>query len=89
MEHTMKDSNRSSRARISALALSAAVTMAAVIGLTTASEYQGPRRILSTDANAQLDGVAATGGGVPSVPPGVPNDDPELMRIDRANEHHG
>lgn len=85
----MNNRNRSNRARIGALTLSLAVTMAAVIGLTTASEYPGPRRVLSTDANAQLDGVAATGGGAPSVPPGAPNDDPELMRLDRANEHHG
>ena len=84
----MNDTNRSNRARMSALALSVAVTMAAVIGLTTASEYQGPRRV-PTDANAQRGGVAATGGGAPSVQLGAPNDDPELMRIDRANTHHG
>lgn len=85
----MNDTNRSSRIHLSALALAVAVTTAAAIGLTTASEYQGPRRVLPTDAHAQRGGVAATGGGAPSVPLGAPNDDPELMRIDRANTHHG
>ena len=79
----MNDSNRNNRTRISALALSAALTMAAAIGLTSASEHQLPRR---TEA---LCGVAPTDKGLPSIPPGVPNDDPELMRVDRANDHHG
>ena len=39
MEHTMNNQNRS-QARISALALSVAITLAAVIGLTDASERQ-------------------------------------------------
>ena len=81
----MNDSNRNNRTRISALALSAALTMAAAIGLTSASEHQLPRR---TEAQS-LCGVAPTDRGLPSIPPGVPNDDPELMRVDRANDHHG
>ena len=80
----MNDKNHSNSARISALAVSVALTMAAAIGLTTASEYQGPRR-----AEAQRDARCAADEGSPSMPPSVPNDDPELMRVDRANEHHG
>ena len=81
----MNEKNRSYCTRISALALSAALTMAAAIGLTSASEHPAPPR-----AGAQsLCGVAPTDRGLPSIPPGVPNDDVELMRIDRANDHHG
>ena len=75
MEHTMNDRNRNNRARISALALSVAITMAVAIGLTTAAN--SPR------------GVAATDGGAVSLPSSAPYDDPELMRIDRGNVHHG
>ena len=81
----MNEKNRSNRTRISALALSAAFTMAAAIGLTSASEHQAPRRAEAPS----LCGVAPTDKGLPSIPPGVPNDDQELMRIDRANDHHG
>lgn len=88
----MNDSNRSNRIRISALALSGALTMAAAIGLTTASEYQEQGRASSTHTNSQCVS-AATDGGADSLPPAfstpAPNDDPELMRIDRANDHHG
>ena len=80
----MKDKHHIYGARISALAASVALTLAAAIGLTTASEYQGPR------ADAQLQrGASAADRGSVSLPPSVPNDDPELMRVDRANEHHG
>ena len=81
----MNEKNRINRTRISALALSAALTMAAAIGLTAASEHQGTRQ---ADAQAGC-GAAATNDGFASVLPSVPNDDPELMRIDRANDHHG
>ena len=70
MEHTMNNQNQ---ARISALALSVAITLAAVIGLTDASERQ-VQRPASINASVQCD---------------APNDDPELMRTDRGNEHHG
>ncbi len=80
----MKDKHRIYVARISALAASVALTLAAAIGLTTASEYQGPR----ADAQAQRGASAADAGSV-SLPPSAPNDDPELMRIDCANDHHG
>ncbi|HZA94778.1 MAG TPA: hypothetical protein VE421_01475 [Burkholderiaceae bacterium] len=80
----MKDKHRIYGARISALAASVALTLAAAIGLTTASQYQGPR----ADAPAQGAAAAADGGAV-SLPPRVPHDDPELMRIDRANDYHG
>ena len=80
----MKNKHRIYGAHISALAASAALTLAAAIGLTSASEYQGPR----ADAQAQRGASAADRGSV-SQPPSVPHDDPELMRVDRANDHHG
>ena len=81
----MNDKNHESHARIGALALSVALTMAAAIGLTTASEYQGPR----AEAQAQRGATAQPTRAQSSLPPNAPNDDPELMRVDRANEHHG
>ena len=72
----MNIQKRSTGALLSALAASVAITMTAAIGLTAASEQQAPRRATSND-------------GAVSVPAGTPNDDPELMRIDRTNEHHG
>ena len=80
----MKGKHRINGARISALAASVALTLTAAIALTTASEHQGPR----AHAPAQRGASAADGGAV-SVPPSVPNDDPELMRLDRGNDHHG
>jgi hypothetical protein len=80
----MNQKNHDSRARIGALALSIALTLAAAFGLTTASEYHGPR----SDAHAQR-GAGVPDSGSVLLPPNVPNDDPELMRVDRANEHHG
>ena len=77
----MNDRNRSNQSRISAVALSIAITMAAAIGLTNASE-EVQRRATSIDTGVQR-------GGAPSLPSGQANDDPELMRTDRANEHHG
>lgn len=79
----MTDKNHNSRVRIGALALSMALTMAAAIGLTTASEYQGPR------AEAQVRCGTTTPDDAVSLLPTAPNDDAELMRLDRANEHHG
>ncbi len=55
----MNDNNRSNRTRISALAVSVALTMAAAIGLTAASESQAPRR---ADAQSQRSGAATDGG---------------------------
>jgi hypothetical protein len=84
MEYMMKDKHRIYGARITALAASAALTLAAAIALTTASEYQGPR----ANAQAQPSAAAADGGSV-SLPPSVPYDDPELMRLDCANDYYG
>ena len=81
----MNDKNHINRTRISALAASVVLTMAAAIGLTAASEYQAPRHI-ETQSHC---GIAATDRGSASLPSSVPNDDPELMRLDRANVHHG
>ena len=77
----MNDRNRSNQSRISAVALSVAITMAAAIGLTNASE-EVQRRATSINTGVQRDSA-------PSLPSGQANDDPELMRTDRANEHHG
>jgi hypothetical protein len=84
MEDMMKTKHPFYGARISALAGSVALTLAAAIGLTTASDYQGPR----ADAQVQR-GASAADGDSPALPPSAPHDDPELMRLDRANEHHG
>ncbi|HKO68289.1 MAG TPA: hypothetical protein VJU53_10845 [Burkholderiaceae bacterium] len=80
----MTDKNHNSRVRIGALALSMVLTIAAAIGLTTASEYQGPR----ADAQARC-GIATADEDSGSLLPTAPNDDPELTRLDRANGHHG
>ena len=80
----MNDRHRTYCAHISALAGSVALTLAAAFGLTTASEYQGPR----ADAQAQR-GAAAVDGGSVSLPPSVPTDDLELMRVNRVNDQHG
>ena len=79
----MNDRNHDNRVRIGALAVSVAVTMAALIGLTTASEYQGPR----ADAQVQGHAVAAEAAAAVSLPPNTPIDDPELMRLGCANDH--
>jgi hypothetical protein len=67
--------------------LVAASTTAAIV-LTSAGEY-GQRRGLSTDAIEQRGGVVATDGKAAALRPAAPHDDPELMRLDRANDHHG
>ena len=78
----MNDTKRGHGAQMGALALSVVITMAAAIGLTTASEQKASR-----------PGAAATGNGSASLPctasTGTPSDDPELMRLDRANVNHG
>lgn len=85
----MNHTNRSNGARISASALSFAVTLIGVIALTTASQHPAPPRSASDDGHAVKRVDAGTGGGAPSLPVGVLSDDPELMRIDRGNPHHG
>ena len=78
---------RNSSALVSALGLLLAATMTAAIALTAASEYPG-RRVLSIDPKAQRSDVPKD-GDASSTTPAAPNDDPELMRTDRANVHHG
>ena len=85
----MNHTNRSNRARISASALSFAVTLIGVIALTTASQHPVRRPAVSVDSHPALRADTATGGGMPSLPAGVLSDDPELMRIDRGSAHHG
>jgi len=70
------------------LGLLAAASTTAAIVLTSAGEFE-QRRVLATDANEQRGGLASTEGAPAVLPPQVPYDDPELMRLDRANDHHG
>jgi len=70
------------------LGLLAAASTTAAIVLTSAGEYER-RRALSTDAIEQRGGVVASDGRSTALPPAAPHDDPELMRVDRANDHHG
>jgi hypothetical protein len=67
--------------------LVAAMATAAIV-LTSTAEYE-ERRVMPTDANERRGGAAATVGAPTALPAAAPNDDPELKRIDRANDHHG
>jgi len=81
----MNDKNRNTGMHISAFAASVAVTLAAAIGLTAASEAQAPRPAASQTYRC----TAADNKSAPEAPVGASNDEPELMRLDRASEHHG
>ncbi|MGZ8994708.1 MAG: hypothetical protein ACXW16_11900 [Burkholderiaceae bacterium] len=70
----MKPHNRINGARLSALTLAAAITVAGALGLTTASENTPRPRAVSSY--------------VPSITPPAPIDDPALMQIDQSCEHH-
>ena len=85
----MNATNRSTGARISASALSFAITLIGVIALTSASQHPARSPAVSVDGHAAQRADTATGGGMPSLPAGVLSDDPELMRIDRGSAHHG
>jgi hypothetical protein len=67
--------------------LVAAMATAAIV-LTSTAEYE-KRPVMPTDANERRGDVAATVGAPTPLPAAAPNDDPELKRIDRANDHHG
>ena len=77
----------SAHARVSALVLAAAITMAAAAALSVLDRPGGQRR-MSIEANALRSEVATYDGGAP-LPPVLATEDPELSRTDRANEHHG
>jgi hypothetical protein len=70
------------------LGLLAAASTTAAIVLTSAGEYE-QRRGLATDAIEQRVVVVTTDGRATALPPAALHDDPELMRVDRANDHHG
>ena len=57
------------------------------VGLTATSEYQRSQHLSAPDAGTKPDPTESQSGF--SRTSGAPIDDPELMRIDRANEHHG
>ena len=84
----MNHYKRNNGALIGALGVLVAVTMTAAIGVMTASQYTG-RWVLSMNPNAQRSDAAAACIGTSSQPPAGVHDEPELMRMDRANEHHG
>lgn len=77
----------SAHARVSALVLATAITMAAAAALAV-SDRSGGQRGMSIEPNAQRSGVATFNGGAP-LPPVSVTEDPEISRTDRANEHHG
>jgi hypothetical protein len=70
------------------LGLLAAASTTAAIVLTSAGEYE-QRRWLATNAIEQRGGVVTTDGKATALPPAALRDDPELTRVDRANDHHG
>ena len=84
----MNNMNRSNRTRISASILSFAVTLITVVGMTNASVHQVPPQA-PVDAGHAQRARAATGGGIPAIPPGMLVDDPEFLRTDRGNDSHG
>ena len=83
----MNHYKRNNGAVINALGLLVAAVATAAIGLTAYGGYKG-RQVTSINPAAQSSDVAAKDGSAPSLPTGLRNDDPELMRIDRATEHH-
>jgi hypothetical protein len=85
----MNDWKRRSNSLTNALGLLVAASTTAAIVLTSAGEYERPTRALATDANEQRGGAAPTVGAATVVPSNAPYDDPELMRLDHANDHHG
>ncbi len=68
----------------------ALVTMAVIViamtlttaGLTAANDYLGPE-------HARVDAGSQRGIAAEAALPGALNEDPELIRTDRANVHHG
>ena len=59
----------------------------ATVGLVAASEYQRLQRLAATAAGAKHHPAGPQDRL--TLQPAAPDDDPELMRLDRSNEHHG
>jgi hypothetical protein len=83
----MNDQKLTVRARISALALAIAITTAAVMALASADRSDG-RRASPMQPSAQRTEAAGFVCGLELLPSALETD-PELSRLDRANEHHG
>ena len=82
----MNHYKRNNGALIGALGVVVAVTMTAALGLALASQYTTQRAPSVTLPRSEL---CASCASAPSVPSAAVTDEPELMRLDRANEHHG
>jgi hypothetical protein len=83
----MNHYKRNNGALIGALGVVVAVTMTAALGLVVASQYTARRAPSVTPQ--QSDICVRFSCNEPSVPSAAVADEPELMRLDRANEHHG
>jgi hypothetical protein len=88
LETTMNDMKQSNSSLTNTLGLLVAASTTAAIVLMSTGEFE-QRRPLATDANEQRGGPASIEAAPVALPPNVSYDDPELMRLDRANEHHG
>ena len=77
---------RNNGALIGVLGVLVALTMTAAIGVMAASQYTGPR---APAMNPQRSDVCVSCRGAISGPSPLVPIEPELMRTDRANEHHG
>ena len=68
------------------MAIAVITTTLAAVGLTTAAELQRLQHRPSTDTAMQRSSAESQDGlSLPT----APIDEPELMRLDRANDHHG
>ena len=83
----MNDQKLTVQARISALVLAVAITMAAAMALASADRTEG-RRASSIQPSAQRTEPEGFVCGLELLP-SASETDPELSRLDRANEHHG
>ena len=83
----MNHYKRNNGALIGALGVVVAVTATAAIGLMAASQYS-PRHTPSVTPQ-QSDICVRFSCNEPSAPSVAGPIEPELMRLDRANEHHG
>ena len=77
---------RNNGALVDALGVVIAVAMTTAICLIAACQYSALRASPATPPRSE---VCVNCDGVPSEPSAAVADEPELMRTDRANEHHG
>jgi formate dehydrogenase maturation protein FdhE len=82
----MNHYKRNNGALFDALGVVIAVAITAAISLIAASQYSALRASSVTPPRSE---VCVNCGSTPSEPSASMADEPELMRTDRANEHHG